>query len=62
MKYVLAIALMSGMFIATAGAGGEQDDKKGIGVSCKKDSDCASGYCKPNKAHLPGYVGTCQRP
>ena len=63
MKYVIVFAMMAGVFAATAGAGGdEQNDKKGIGVSCKRDADCASGYCKPNKAHLPGYIGTCQRP
>jgi hypothetical protein len=63
MKYVIVwVLIMTGMFAATAGAGSdEQFDKKGIGVSCKRDGDCASGYCKPNKAHLPGYVGTCQR-
>jgi hypothetical protein len=62
MKYLFLIVMMSATFVASAGAGGEQPGKKGIGVSCKRDDDCASNYCKPNKAHLPGYIGTCQRP
>ena len=59
-KLVAAIVLATS-FAAIATANVKLEAKKGIGISCKAHSDCESGYCKPNKAHLPGYVGTCQR-
>ena len=63
----VGIVLLSTMApSARASAGGDTEPtsieaKKGMGVSCKRNADCATNFCKPNKAHLPGYVGTCQR-
>jgi hypothetical protein len=53
----VGLLIVSGLFVPLPAFAG----KKGEGVSCKQNSDCASNYCKPNKAHLPGYVGTCQK-
>jgi hypothetical protein len=54
---LLGVLFVLSMVLAVPALAG----KKGIGVSCKSNSECATGYCKPNKAHLPGYIGTCQR-
>ena len=54
---LLGVLFVLSMVLAVPALAG----KKGSGVSCKSNSECATGYCKPNKAHLPGYIGTCQR-
>ena len=61
MKKILSLAAAVAISSTLLFASDALAAKKGIGVSCKKGSDCASGYCKANKAHLKGYVGTCQR-
>jgi len=54
---LIGALLLASIVLALPAFGG----KKGTGVSCKTNNECASGWCKPNKAHLPGYVGTCQK-
>jgi hypothetical protein len=61
MNKLVAAVVLAISFAAIATANAQLDAKKGIGISCNKNSECESGYCKPNKAHLPGYSGTCQR-
>jgi hypothetical protein len=56
--FLIGVALLLTLGVALPAIAGN----KGMGVSCKSSGECANGYyCKPNKAHLPGYFGTCQR-